>query len=240
MSILKRFNEIFGLGDGVEEERKRFVQRVNQFIFHDIDTLKSDRFNYRLLFQLVCFELGVNAHDFQQRTIYNRLGDSYRPAAIRTLTSDDFAKTLLVLCILYPYIKCGSDDKEAQKWLSDTIKLALSRCACDIGVRWKAGLFYPAGAEELDKPLVEETLTWLNDYPEERKDYRSALECYFGKECLSDVIKNCYLAVEGTARKVLGNRKTLDNNKDELLKKIDLSDGWKSILAIYIKYAHDY
>jgi hypothetical protein len=231
---------LFGLGDGVEEERKRFVQRINQFIFHEIDTAKIDTFHYRVLFEPVCFELGVNAHDFQQRRIYDRFGDSYIPASIRTLTRDDFTKTLLILCILYLYIQYGSDNKEGHKWLSDNIEVALSRCTCDIGVRWKDGFFYPAGAEELDKPLVEEILTWLIDYQDERKDYQRALECYLAGGSLGDVIKNCYSAIEGVVRKVLGNERTLDNNKGELLAKLKLSDGWKSILANYIVYAHDY
>jgi len=54
------------------------------------------------------------------------------------------------------------------------------------------------------------------------------------------VITNCYSSVEGIARSVLRNQKTLDNNKDDLLAKLDLSAGWKSLLGSYIKYAHDY
>jgi len=57
---------------------------------------------------------------------------------------------------------------------------------------------------------------------------------------LADVAKNCYSAVEGIARHILGNTKNLDNNKDALLSKIGLSDGWNAILGTYIKYAHDY
>ncbi len=56
----------------------------------------------------------------------------------------------------------------------------------------------------------------------------------------ADVIKNCYLAIEGVTRKVLVNAKSLDKNKELLLQKIDLSTGWKSILANYIIYAHDF
>ena len=106
--------------------------------------------------------------------------------------------------------------------------------------RWKEGFFYPSGAEELDAALVEEAVTWLKDYPNERKDYAAALQYYTKGTELSDVIENCYTAVEGGVRQVLGNKKTLDNNKDELLKKLDLSDGWNAILANYITYAHDY
>ena len=60
-------------------------------------------------------------------------------------------------------------------------------------------------------------MTWLNDYPEEKKDYKRALQCYLKEQdekVLGDVIKNCYLAVEGIARKVLENTKTLVNNGD--------------------------
>jgi len=240
MSILKRFNKTFGLGDGVEAERKRFVERVNQHSFHEIDTEHTVEFGYESLFYSVCFELGVNAHDFPRRLLERRDADIRLPAQIRTLTGDDFQKTLLVLCALYRHIGLLDSREKGQKCLSAGIEAALSRCACDIGVTWKEGFFYPAGAEELDKPLVEETLTWLGDYPDERKDYERALQCYSAGEALGDVIKNCYSAVEGVARKVLGNQKTLDNNKDELLAKLNLSDGWKSLLANYIKYAHDY
>lgn len=241
MSILKTFNEILGLGDDVEEERRRFVQRVNQLIFHEIDTESTVAFDYHSLFGLVCFELGVNAHDFPQRRLRALLDDDILlPAQIRTLTGDNFEKTLLVLCALYAHIRLRSDSEAGRKGLSGCIEAALSRCACDIGVRWKEGFFYPAGAEELDRPLVEETLTWLSDYPDERKDYQRALQCYLAGEALGDVIKNCYSAVEGVARKVLGNKKTLDKNKDELLAKLNLSDGWNSLLANYINYAHDY
>lgn len=237
MSIRKKFIEIFGLEDNVESERKRFVKRVNQVIFHDIDTIRNSTFAYHELFKFVCFQLGVNAHDFPQRKLGPIMYERYLPASIRTLTSDDFYKTLLVLCILYDCLQELSDKHE---WLSNTIIAVLSQCSCDIGIKWKEGFFYPTGAEELDEPLIEETLTWLNDYPDERKDYQRALGCYLRGESLADVIKNCYLAIEGLTRKVLGNDKTLDNNKEQLLQKIDLSDGWKSILANYVKYAHDF
>lgn len=116
----------------------------------------------------------------------------------------------------------------------------MSMCSCDIGIRWKEGFFYQSGAEELDISLIEETLTWLTDYPDERKNYLTALEHYSRNQSSPDVITNCYSAIEGVTREVLGNKKTLDNNKDELLKKMDLSDGWNRILATYINYAHDY
>lgn len=242
MSIRKRFNEIFGLEDDVEGERKRFVERVNQVIFHRIDTTDATEFDYISLFEWLCFELGVDANDFQQRILGQIMYEQYLPASIITLTQDDFQKTLRVLCILYFYLEKEDtyNPNANRQWLSNQIEYVLSRCSCDIGIRWKEGFFYPTGAEELDESLIDEALTWLNDYPNERKDYRKALEYYLEKKSLDDVIKNCYSAVEGVAREVLGNQKTLDNNKDDLLGKMNLSAGWKSMLATYINYAHNY
>ena len=60
MSIRKRFNEIFNIEDTVEEEKRRFVERINQLIFHVIDTTEIRTFKYETLFDMICFELGVN------------------------------------------------------------------------------------------------------------------------------------------------------------------------------------
>ena len=67
MGVIKRFNEIFGQEGNVEKERKRFVDRVNQVIFYDIDTESWEEHDYKFLFKVVCVELGVNAHDFRER-----------------------------------------------------------------------------------------------------------------------------------------------------------------------------
>ena len=80
----------------------------------------------------------------------------------------------------------------------------------------------------------------LEDLPDEQRDFKAALKAYTANSNLGDVIKNCYSALEGTARNILGNSRTLDNNKDELLRKIDLSAGWKSIVAKYIDHAHEF
>jgi hypothetical protein len=133
----------------------------------------------------------------------------------------------------------GSIDN-GNSWLTDQIQSIMSRSTCDLGIRWKDGLFYRSGPEELDKPLVAGTLTWLGKYPNERKDYQKALEYYAAGDSLGDVVKACYCALEGTVRQILRNSKTLDNNKDEILKHVGLSDGWKAIIGTYLKYAHEF
>jgi len=87
MSIRERFNKAFGLKDSVEEEKGRFVERVKQVIFRQIDTAEWEVFDYPPLFKLVCFELGVNAHD--ERMAHHYRGQMEVPPELRYLTEND-------------------------------------------------------------------------------------------------------------------------------------------------------
>jgi hypothetical protein len=242
MNIVGRFNKLFGVPPNLDEERQKFVNRINQIVFEYIDSDAHVRHYYNEIFDMLCFELGKNANDLWKghwRSL-GPLGERIAPE-IRILTQNDFTETLRVLCILYGIYKQHRYEMTGiHKRIDECISSAIEYATCDLGVRWKDGLFYPSGAEELDKPLIEEPLVWLDKYPKERKDYKRAIECYLEGKHLGDVIKNCYLALEGVTRAILGNGKTLDNNKDALLAHIGLSDGWKSILGAYIKYAHDF
>jgi len=234
MGIRKRFNKVFGLGDKIEEERRRYVNRVNQSIFSVIDRKKADYFEYGTLFNHICFEIGVDADTFPWENVGDYLYESYLPPKINVLTRNGFAESNLVLCFLYQHF-----EDEARRWLAQKIQDILLQATCDIGVRWKDGFFYPSGAKELDSGLIEEPLDWLDGYPSEKKDFLKALKS-FGEGSWGDVIKNCYSGVEGISRKILSNSRTLDNNKEELLRTIGLSDGWNAILNNFINYAHDY
>jgi hypothetical protein len=249
MSIAGRFNKLFGIQPNLEEEKARFVNRINQVVFRVIDTESADAYAYSELFERLCIVLGENASDLlrahgrESRRLEDNLlsveGGKYLAPEIRILTRDNFTETMRILCILYAIFK-SNKVKEGVLLINKGVYEALSHATCDLGVQWKDGLFYPSGAEELDKALLEEPLVWLAKYPNERKDYKRALECYLEGTHLGNVIKNCYLSLEGVTRAILGNDKTLDNNKDALLAHINLSDGWKSILGTYIHYANDF
>lgn len=243
MNIVGRFNKSFGIQSNLDKERKQFVNRINQAVFEYIDSEKCRTLRYAEVFDILCFQLGENANDLHRK--HGRKDDfgvPDLPPTIRTLTQDDFTKTLLVLCLLYGIYKSREEYymKDVSRLIDGTISTAMDYATCDLGIRWKDGLFYPSGAEELDKPLIEEPLVWLSKYPKERKDYEQALKCYEEGTHLGDVVSNCYLSLEGITRIILGNDKTLDNNKDALLAHIGLSEGWKAILGTYIKYAHDF
>jgi hypothetical protein len=141
-----------------------------------------------------------------------------------------------VLSLLYQGLK---DNPSAQQTLSGWIETALDQTTVDLGITWNDGMFYPSGARELDEPLVEETFKWLADFPNEKADFLKAVTGYANKQ-LGEVIINCYVAVEGVARAILDNKKTLDNNRDGLMKRLQLSQEWKALLSNFITYANEF
>lgn len=225
--MLKRFNKVFGIQSSIDEERKKFVQRINQELFEHT-TFK----NNAIFLKETCRQLGKNYSDLNDINTMNF--QFYNKSEFRKLTNDNFIETLKVICCIY-----GISNNAYMKIINNILEETFSLALVDLDVRWNKGMFYPSGAKELDEKLVEEPLEWLRDYHDERKDFQKAIEGYIGKKD-DEVISNCYLTIEGLARKVLNNRKTLDNNCEELLKKIGISQEWKSFLKNFMTYANEF
>ena len=230
--MLGRFNKIFGITDDLATEQQRFVQRINQTALREIEGRKH---SYRGVFESVCYWMGVNAHDLILDASRNTYGGVVVPG-LRTLTRDNFTETLKISVLLYAALDKAPEE---QRQLAFWVEAALGHATSDLGVRWHEGMFYPSGAKELDEPLIEEPLQWLNDFPAEKADYLKALRDYAAKN-YGDVVGNCYNVVEGVARNVLRNTKTLENNREELLKTIQLSQQWKGLLSNFINYANEF
>ncbi|MCK4307779.1 hypothetical protein KAW50_06115 [candidate division WOR-3 bacterium] len=240
---LKRFNKLFEIKESPEKEQIHFVQRINQTIFNYIQDeykklFRDDlRTKYEEIFRDICYYLGENADDRISK--FNQVSNRGCPH-LRSLTNDDFLQTLKVLVLLYDYFwEDKLKDKNQRRQISIEIELAFSSATMDLGVTWKDGMFHPSGAKILDEKLIEDPFDWLDEFPDEKKDFKNALS-HYTKKSYGDVISNCYLVVEGLVRKILNNKKTLDNNKEELFGKLEVSQSWKSLLLNYINYANEF
>lgn len=82
----------------------------------------------------------------------------------------------------------------------------------------KGTLVYPAGAKLLDEGLVNDNLSWLQDYPESLKAFEQALSIYLGgdKPKYRNLIDNLRVAIEQLLRRVLNNQKSLEKQSNDL------------------------
>ena len=63
------FDRIFGLVSTIDEERKRFINRVEQEVFDDLFP-KLDKDLWDKLYKHLCFALGERFEDVQKRYGY--------------------------------------------------------------------------------------------------------------------------------------------------------------------------
>jgi hypothetical protein len=228
---MNRFNQRFGITSTIEDEKQKFINRVEDAIFKPI---QSDYHSiYGEFFKVLCVVEGLSYQTVQGK--WNSFNRSNVPP-IHFLTDNDFIKTLRILTYILSYVNFAAVTKENVTMM---VEKFIENSEVDLGIEFTDGDFYPKGEELLDKELIDSALDSLKKYPEQNKRIKNALKHYSAKE-LESTLSECYLAMEGLCRVIFSNNKTLDNNKSQLLTYLKLSQEWKSILSNYIVFIHEY
>lgn len=229
--MLKEFNKNFGITSSIDEEKNAFINRISQF-FQDLRHKVLSQNDYNSLFSTVCIQLGLNARKLIEENSFMR---THVPELDEILPKD-FINTLKLISAVRKYY---SNKNEMNIVIDETVESFLNLSTIDLGITYKSGMFFPKGEELLDKELVGFSLNSLKTFSNENKDLQNALDNYRTGSKYG-VIENCYRCVEGLSRNILKNRKTLIDNKSEIIKSIGLSEHWKRILANYIDYGNEY
>jgi len=79
-------------------------------------------------------------------------------------------------------------------------------------------LFYPKGAKLLDERVVNADLEWMSAYPSALTAFENALVQSSDLAEQREVLDSLRVSLENFVRQLLGNRKSLENNKENLLK----------------------
>jgi hypothetical protein len=82
-------------------------------------------------------------------------------------------------------------------------------------------LFYPKGAKLLDERVVNADLEWLSDYPSALTAFENALVQSSDSAKQREVLDSLRVSLENFLRQLLGNRKSLENNRENLLRWMD-------------------
>lgn len=94
--------------------------------------------------------------------------------------------------------------------------------------------FIPSGIEMFDDALIHDTLDWLNEYPDAKKVFSTALQQYGEGKYDRNVGDNMRLSLELFLKKILGNSKSIEKNIDELGRFLD-KNGIEPIFVAMFK-----
>jgi hypothetical protein len=228
--MFKDFNKRFGISSSVEEERNKFIERAVTFLTQFVQSFLEYE-SYKKLFDTVCVQFGKNPKDFSiSLRGYTTLSD------LDEISGKDFLSILKLLTVVRGYYR---EDSRMTSLFDEAIVSLIEKSEINLQIKYSQGQFYPSKEEVLDTGLIELSLNVLKLYPDEEKDFGIALQNSNSNNKYG-VVEYCYRCLEGLSRKILGNNKTLIDNKRELLKKISATDNWKRILANYIEYGNEY
>jgi hypothetical protein len=230
---IKDFNKRFGITLDTNDAQNKFIRRIDAMNDSIEGNFRSLRFldwltiEYGQRFDIAFTDVWTDG----RRSIK-------RGYSIASIHQGNFLDCLKILEFIFKYSKKHLEPN-VSKAINENIIGALDRSEVDLGIRWHEGRFFPSGVKVLDEKLVEDVLDWLNDYPDEKKDFDKILKALVKKE-YNEVVSNSYKCIESLARNILGNNKTLENNKLPLLSKLKLSKEWNAILNNYLSYANEY
>ena len=98
-----------------------------------------------------------------------------------------------------------------------------------------APVIYPGGDPILDAVAVDDVLQGLSECPEADKAFREALRIYLVKDApkYRNLLDNLRFALEQLIQKILGNGRTLENNKEDFLRWLKKSGVHSYIAQMY-------
>ena len=216
--MTRKFHDRFKIKIDSEEARRRFVNRVFNVVFRNLDE--------EAIIGWIATALGIR---------YTNGED------IDDIIGEDFLDTLRALEAVYDYL-----DERKKILIEGSILSIISESESDLGIRWEKGNFMPSGAKLLDEKLINDSLRWLSDkkYNSVLGPFSKGLEHFMhsGKqpELLSDVITDMYEALEALAKIITERDKDLSGNAELFIKKLGVSDNYKKLIKEYISFANEF
>jgi len=157
----------------------------------------------------------------------------------------DFSQFVLKM---QAFFWCKSLDKNQKKYLfkdfEKTIKI--SSVPIELKKTKREYLFYPAGVKLLDRKVINDVLDWLDDYPKVDKYFNLSLNQYMRGASQRNILDNLRFALEQLLRTLLKNKKSIEKQKEELLKFLkdksvnqEVINMYNTLILQYVKYQNE-
>jgi len=231
-----KFHNRFDIEVGIEEARRRFVNRAYNFLLESMLVSRDSRYN-------------LPHKDDLMRMIANQLGERFSESILYThgvldkYLRADFHRVLQALESIWR----GSAGTGLQKIIDGFIGRALQETEVDLGIRWEGGKFLKTGAGLLDTRLINDPLHWLREKPALaavlipfERGLSNLVQAEKNSNLLPDVINAMYESLEAMAHIATDRLQAdLSANRELFLSRISAPDAYKKLMKEYIEYAND-
>lgn len=218
---IQPFHLRFRITVDIDHARQRFINRIHNLLFENY----VDRIG------------GIRAEVYWN--IANSLGEKYESVNdFDYVVGNDFFHCLQAIETAYKVMDTPGQRKAIESILSEIFSLS----EIDLGIKWTNGVFRNSGSILLDEALINDPLDNLSDpkYSPIKEPFTKALSHFLKAErrpeLYSDIITDCYEAVEASAKLVTGrSEKDLSANAENFIAKFPVSTSSRNMLKAQLK-----
>lgn len=225
--MTQKFHQRFNIEVNLDNARRSFVNRVNNFIIPD-------------LLMNVFRNIGSTSANDLEKYLCSKLGERWKGwGCLQNVLGDDYHLHVRAVEALF-------ENPETKDLTDRTIKKILLDSEIDLGIRWDNGHFLHSGSPLLDEKLVNYVLGFLGakGHAGVLLPFRKGLDHFLHSvkkpELLADVITDMYEALEALAKIITARDRDLSANAELLISKLNVSEEYRSILKTYIAYANEF
>ncbi|BAU15265.1 hypothetical protein LEP3755_58230 [Leptolyngbya sp. NIES-3755] len=157
---------------------------------------------------------------YQYESTEKGFGDTHVYKAIKSSNSfDDLITIIQILFWILEEEVALEHQRDFAKKLRDASSLT-PLMKFNFAIRGKTVVLYPVGDKFLDQGVTDYVISGLEKYPDVAKHFEKALAFYQSGDISSyrNLLDNLRFAMEQLLKEVLGNNKSLENQKDFLLR----------------------
>lgn len=199
-----RFN-IDALQTGKNHFKNRCVSAIGEFM--GTDTADVNRVSSAVFYLLgIPYTYTYSHNEYFYTNLYKLLTHD----TMKIKDDASLFRWLMILeCILNIDMNEDSRNIMLAHKIAESLKISgINAVLCDTANGY---MFYPANAEILDQKLIVDILNWLNDYPDAKEQYNTALRTFLKGDFSRNIIDSLRLSVELFFKKLFHNGASLEN-----------------------------
>jgi hypothetical protein len=240
---ISNFHKRWNINLSEEDRWENFRSRVLNIYLQIGNIIKNSEEKEAEFFDIIGIHKRV-ANEWLMEDIFDN-GLKKSPTYNYLLDAKDLKKFILgIQVLLWMETLTKSQKADFLKGIQDAVVIT----GVPLGIKQTETevVFYPEGAKLLDEKLINDNLDWLSTYSKSYEAFKKALAEVgrTGKE--REVVDNLRLSLELLLKDILSNKKSLENQKNEIgvyLKSkntsTEISNLFWTVLDYYSKYQNN-
>ncbi len=216
----KKFKKRWNIEETEEKEKMkiRCLTIISNYIHNEIYFMKNfDLSNKYIPLNYICNKISIILGVKADNSIYNKFEDKFLYKYINQLDLEEEKNYITFIRFIELFINYDFqfiNKKELATSLSEAIKFSCVNLR--IIYDNEEYIIINKNVELLDKPLINDNLNWLSDFPKTKEHFLKSIKFERKEEYFRNIIDELRISLEFLFKELFNNEKSLENQKSNI------------------------